>query len=138
MPDTSPRYVLGLPEMDEQHSYLYSLFDRIEQAPHVGNRTAAAALLDEIERYLMFHFESEELLMRRYGFPGFAQHQSDHETAGSRLVQFNYDFERGALNPAALKIFLTGWLMEHSEKADSEYVAWIRKCREQLDRALTT
>lgn len=33
------------------------------------------------------------------------------------------------LNPAALKIFLTGWLMEHSSISDSMYVKWIMKCR---------
>jgi hemerythrin-like metal-binding protein len=134
MPDASPRFILGLPEMDAQHDYLYSLFDEIEQAPHATNRESMAALISEIERYISFHFESEELLMRRYGFPGFAQHQSDHELACGRFVQFQNDFETGSLNPAALRIFLTGWLMEHSETSDSQYAVWIKGKRAEVGR----
>ena len=29
------RFLLGLPDMDEQHRYLYELFDRLEPAPAV-------------------------------------------------------------------------------------------------------
>jgi hemerythrin len=129
------RHILGLPEMDEQHNYLYSLFDRIEQSPHVTNTTCTKALLEEIERYVLFHFASEEQLMRLYGFPGFATHQSDHESAGAKLVQFMDEFEAGRLNPGALRIFLTGWLMEHSRISDSEYGTWVIKKRDEVDAA---
>jgi hemerythrin len=129
------RHCLGLPEMDEQHNYLYSLFDRIEKSPQVADKTATKALLEEIERYVLFHFASEEQLMRLYGFPGFAVHQSDHETAGAKLVQFMDDFDAGRLNPGALRIFLTGWLMEHSKLSDSEYVAWVKKKRDEVNKA---
>ncbi len=126
------RFFLGLPEMDEQHTYLYGLFDRLERSDKVTNTQSTALLLAEIERYLLFHFESEEQLMRRYGFAGFAQHQSDHETAGAKLIRFMDDFNSGCLNPAALRIFLTGWLMEHSRISDSAYAAWVKECRKKV------
>lgn|GEM_PF-654475 len=131
------RFSLGLPEMDEQHIYLYSLFDRLEQSDKVTNNESTALLLAEIERYLLFHFESEEQLMRRYGFAGFAQHQSDHETAGAKLVRFMNDFDSGCLNPAALRIFLTGWLMEHSRISDSAYAEWVKECRKKVEEAIS-
>jgi hemerythrin len=131
------RFSLGLPEMDEQHTYLYSLFDRLEQSDKVTNNKSTALLLAEIERYLLFHFESEEQLMRRYGFAGFAQHQSDHETAGAKLVQFMNDFIGGCLNPAALRTFLTGWLMEHSRISDSAYAEWVQECRKKVEEAIS-
>ena len=127
--DTQKRHILNLPEMDSQHGYLYSLFDRIESGREVTERERMATLLEEIERYVNFHFTSEEHLMRLYGVPGFAVHQSDHETAAAKLVQFMDDFEAGRLNPAALRIFLTGWLMEHSQTADEEYARWIAQRR---------
>lgn len=116
--------------MDEQHKYLYSLFDRIEQSVEVSNQPRMKALIDEIERYLLFHFTSEEYLMRMYDYPSFAAHQSEHETAGARLVRFLDDFGANCLNPAALRIFLTGWLMEHSEICDSDYVKLVLGKRE--------
>jgi hemerythrin len=122
--------VLGLPEMDSQHEYLYSLFCRIEHSSRVTDKGKTKQLLREIEGYLLFHFDCEEHLMRHYAFPGFDVHQSDHETAGAKLMQFLDDFDADRLNPAALGIFLTGWLMEHSRVSDSEYAEWIKKCRE--------
>jgi hemerythrin len=130
MESLTDRHILGLPEMDTQHEYLYSLFDRIEA---VGQQERMKALLAEIERYLLFHFECEERLMRMYEFPGFGVHQSDHEQAGKRLVAFLDDFDNNRLNPAALRIFLTGWLMEHSRISDSEYVKMVIGERKKME-----
>jgi len=44
---------LGLPEMDAQHAYLYSLFDRIEPAGKTGDNDIMKILLLEIEGYLL-------------------------------------------------------------------------------------
>jgi hemerythrin len=129
---TSDRHVLGLPEMDTQHEYLYSLFDTIEAVATGGGRDGLRNLLKEIERYLVFHFECEERLMRMYDFAGFAVHQGDHEQAGNKLVAFLDDFESNRLNPAALRIFFTGWLMEHSRISDSEYVKKVREERAKI------
>lgn len=129
MDNSGPRYVLGLADMDSQHEYLYSLFDRIEQKTTIVNTEALKPLLKEIERYVLFHFASEEHLMRAYQAPNFAVHQSDHEQAGAKLAQFLDDFDAGRLNPAALKIWLTGWLMEHSRISDAEYARWIKAAR---------
>jgi hemerythrin-like metal-binding protein len=119
------RYILGFPEMDVQHDYCYRLFDMIDLVASGNDNKKFGRLLHEIERYLMFHFECEEHLMKMYGAPGFAVHQTDHENAGRRLVGFLDDFDAGTLNPVHLSIFLTGWLMEHSATADREYVSWI-------------
>jgi hemerythrin len=122
----------GLPEMDEQHRYLFTLFDRIEQSSTVTDPAAFAALLAEIEGYLLFHFDSEEHLMWHYRFPRFSLHQSEHEAASARFVRFLDDFEARRLNPGALRIFLRGWLLEHGTASDRKYAAWIMDCREKL------
>ena len=129
MPISDPKPLLGLPEIDEQHAYLYKLFDAIEHSSTVADHAATKALLCEIEGYLLFHFDSEELLMRHYHFPHFSMHQSDHEAGAARYVRFMDDFDNNRLNPGALRIFLTGWLMEHTASCDSEYAAWVKKCR---------
>ncbi len=129
MIDFHPRHILGIPEMDEQHRYLYSLFDRIEDGTTVNDPGTCGSLLKEIEGYLLFHFDCEEHLIRLYNAPGFAVHQTEHEQAGARLVRFLDDFESGCLNPARLRFFLSGWLAEHSLLCDEQYAAAIRKIR---------
>jgi hemerythrin len=123
------RFILDFPEMDAQHDYLYDLFDLIEPFSAVVNHAATKALLAEIERSIMFHFSCEERLMRAYNFPNFAVHQSDHEQAEARLLEFIEDFEANQLNPSALRKFLANWLWEHSSASDVEYVAWVKKRR---------
>lgn len=123
------RHILNVPEMDLQHQYLYSLFDRIEDNATVSNKEETARLLKEIEGYLLFHFNSEEHLIRLYGAPGFAAHQTEHEQAGGRLVGFLEDFESGSLNPARLRFVLSNWLAEHALLCDEQYAKVIRKIR---------
>ena len=123
------RHVLGIPEMDTQHAWLYSLFDKLEYTPRVHDAAFMGMLLDEIQAYVLFHFTCEEHLIRMYQAPGFAAHQSDHETAAHKLIAFLEDFEAARLNPARLRIFLTGWLMEHSRSSDEEYARHIRSLR---------
>jgi hemerythrin len=126
------RHSLDFPEMDVQHDYLYMLFDRIENASKVTDKTATGKLLLEIEHYLLFHFASEEHLIRMYNVPTFTVHRSDHEQAGERFSIFIDDFEAEKLNPSNLKDFLFGWLTEHARTSDSEYVSWIKKYRSAL------
>lgn len=123
---------LGLPEMDAQHEWLFALFDKIEPTAGTGRTEAMRKLLREIEGYLLFHFASEEHLMRHYAFPGFDLHQTDHEAAGAKLVRFLDDFDAGRLQPAALRIFLSGWLAEHAAAGDTRYAAWIKDRRKDL------
>jgi len=137
MSEHEPRPNLSLPEMEAQHAYLYGLFDRIPLTTRVEDPSRMKALLEEIERYVLFHFTSEETLMRRYGLPGFGSHQTDHENAGARLVTFLDDFDAGTLNPAALRTFLTGWLMQHTVDCDQAYVAWILEKRRELEGGAT-
>jgi hemerythrin len=132
MSDPANRYVLNFPEMDEQHSYLYELFDTIEPCSLSGNTDAMKTLLVEIEKYLLYHFTCEEHLMRMYNFPGFAVHQSDHEQAGNRYVEFMDSFFAGTFNAAAARSFLAGWLSEHSWMSDKLYVAWIQNQRNTI------
>jgi len=129
--DSNERYTLELPEMEEQHRYLYWLFDHIEPM-YREKPESMKKLLREIEHYLSFHFTSEEHFMRMYEFPQFAAHQTDHENAATKFIQFLDDFESGHFYPAKMRIFLTGWLMEHSSISDVQYVEWIKKRRAEI------
>jgi hemerythrin-like metal-binding protein len=134
MNGSEARHVLGFEEMDVQHQYLYGLFDSIEYSSEVEDMEKMRFVLQEIERYLNFHCSSEEHLMRLYDAPFFSVHQSDHEAVATKFIQYMDDFDAGRLNPASLRIFLTGWLMEHSRTSDSQYVKYIQDYRQNLGK----
>jgi hemerythrin len=119
-------YILGLPEMDAQHSYLYELFGRLDLCAN------SARLLAEIDRYLEFHFSSEEHLMRSYGFPGYAGHKADHERVADVFVSYCDNVAAETMTTGAVKAHLHNWLTEHGRSADAEYAAWIRERRIEI------
>jgi hemerythrin len=123
------RHILGVPEMDEQHRYLYSLFARIEETDTVLDPISTSHLLNEIEGYLLFHFTSEEHLIRMYQAPGYTVHKADHEQTGERFISFLEELEKGTLNPLKLKWFLISWLNDHAKTIDEEYARHIKQKR---------
>ncbi|KMQ49802.1 Methyl-accepting chemotaxis protein [Chitinispirillum alkaliphilum] len=126
---------LGLPEMDEQHHYLYNIFNLVPEDNVVKDPKKMSSILDEIERYLNFHFTSEEHFMRMYDYPEFSSHQSDHELAASKLVGYMDQLNTENFKPASLRKFLFSWLYEHSISSDMKYVKWIEKVRGELTAA---
>jgi len=120
------RPILGIPEMDAQHDYLYTLFDRLTADI---SRDKMSELLDEIAGYLDFHITSEEHLIRHYKVPGFSVHQADHVSAAQTFLKYMEAFEQGTMNPARLQNAMTGWLGEHSLGSDMEYADFIRDIR---------
>lgn len=126
MQESQTKHRLCIPEMDAQHDYLYTLFDRILSTP---SKEGMATLLHEIEGYLDFHFTSEEHLIRHYNIPGFAAHQADHEQAAEAFFKHVTAFEHGTMNPARMRNAMTGWLNEHSESTDMQYAVIIQGIR---------
>lgn len=125
--------MLDFPEMDTQHDYLFFLYEKLlEFKDNQSNRSKLKNILDEIERYLLFHFTCEENLMRTYNYSGFAVHQGDHENSARKFISFLDDFEANRLNVFALYTFLRGWLEEHCIQSDTEYVKWINSKRESV------
>ncbi len=128
MSKSATRPKLDIPEMDAQHAYLYSLFDRIDEEM---SREDMASLLEEIEGYLDFHMSSEEHLIRLYKVPGFEVHQTDHHQAAEAFIKHTRGFDDGSFNPARLRNAMTGWLAEHSASADMEYAEKIKAYRKE-------
>ena len=129
MNELNKRPILGIPEMDAQHDYLYQLFDKLESDL---SHEQMASLLDEIAGYLDFHITSEEHLIRHYKVLGFSAHQSDHELVAQSFLKHLDAFERGEMNPARLRNSMIGWLSEHSDTSDMEYADFIKKIRQDI------
>jgi len=109
------RYSLGQPQTDSDHQALFRLAEQLYDA--VKNGAAQDQLdgyLARLESYARFHFEDEEALMRRIGFPELAQHRQEHQEFLARLSSLESLFRSGSahLDEATLE-FLGGWLERH-------------------------
>ncbi|MFN3406289.1 MAG: bacteriohemerythrin [Caldimicrobium sp.] len=119
----SDRLSTGVKEADEQHKKLVSLVNELYDAMKAGKgKEVIDKCLDELVKYAGYHFNTEETLMSKYGFPELAQHKKEHEAFKGKIKEF---LDKKAKGEATLSIeimtFLKDWLVKHIMGTDKKY-----------------
>ena len=112
----STAHETGLREIDEQHTTLMSLLNALVGAPR--DETDHAAALDELLRYTMFHFATEERLMRTWCYGGAAAHHDLHRRLLDDLRDLRLDGTKMSIGLIAR--YLREWLLRHIDGADRD------------------
>lgn len=118
---------LNLAEIDRQHQNLTRIIQDLQHAVNAkrGNEIIGAVLA-EVVTHTIYHFEAEENLMQRHGFPGIEAHRVEHNAMTLKLLHFQQENEAGKPDAAeSLLKLLRDWLEEHTLKRDKEYVQFI-------------
>jgi hemerythrin len=109
------KHSVGLPEIDADHRALFRIAEQLYE--NIENGTAQDNLdgyLARLDSYAKFHFETEENLMRRTLFPGYAQHRREHESFAARISNLKRLARSGSADRAeALMDFLRNWIEQH-------------------------
>ena len=112
---------LGIPIIDEQHrgavATINSLFYFMQED---RGMEALRPTLSVLEQYTKIHFETEEEIMKREGYPDFEAHVLLHRD----LVKQMAEVMRQAITQSDPKIvlaFLKDWWMDHINKQDRKY-----------------
>ncbi len=122
------KYSVGIPEIDLQHRFFFLLIERLDtlinqrcEKIHISN------LMDELAKYAVFHFASEENRMLITQYDGLYLHKVSHLELIQQLnnVKVRFDF----LNSGTETIvpFLTDWLINHTTLKDLEFGDYLRK-----------
>ena len=120
---------IGVRAMDDQHGILMDTLNELRLALVRG--LARETFHETLGRFLLFsrqHFESEERLLQRFGYPGIERHREHHARllekvrASARRIQAS---EAPSLQP--LLQLLLGWYQEHIETADRGYGPWLNQ-----------
>lgn len=109
----------GYPEIDEQHRKLIDLANRLNEAMQRGEaRSEIGAVLEDLIKYTTFHFEFEENLMKKAGYPELFQHQQEHKKLVNDVLARKARFDSGSALSSELLSFLRDWLVNHIMKTD--------------------
>ncbi|MFN4132358.1 MAG: bacteriohemerythrin [Caldimicrobium sp.] len=105
----------GVKEADEQHKKLVNLVNDLYNAMKQGKgREVIDKTLDELVKYAGYHFNTEETLMTKYGYPELANHKREHENFKAKIKEF---MDKKAKGEATLSIevmnFFKEWLVKH-------------------------
>ncbi|MGE4279213.1 MAG: bacteriohemerythrin [Magnetospirillum sp.] len=126
-------YELGVPAMDSDHR------DLMEMCNHflflVQNHTPAAQLSDCLDRLILrtrAHFQAEERMLDRHGYPALAVHKSEHERLIRDAENLSAAIRHGNDDKSLEDIvaetsdFLRSWLLEHIRQNDRPYKPFLR------------
>jgi hemerythrin len=113
-------YAVGVGQIDVEHKQLFVLAERLHRAMLEG--TGKAILLDLLARlvdYTWYHFAHEEQLMEQIQYPGYRQHQQEHEELRARVLEKN---DRAVAGEVTMTIgvaqFLMEWVKNHIIASD--------------------
>ncbi len=115
-------YAIGDVEIDKQHRQLFRLANEFLAAE---DKAAQAVCAMHFYRYTREHFEYEENLMRRHGFPGLAEHVEGHNALIARLNQVGSGIEDGSLDRQELEDFIRDWAQHHIPVEDFRLSAYL-------------
>lgn len=123
---------IGYFSVDEQHKeILDTVYDVCQAVERNKPREDVLIVLGTLESYLTTHFEMEESIMLRRGYPKYKQHKSEHE-------QFTKEFEnlKSSLQEYTnavkwsgideMKGFLIDWNINHIKTSDRDFGNFIR------------
>jgi hemerythrin-like metal-binding protein len=121
-------YSVGVEQIDADHKQLFGMLNRVVHV--VGDRQdldAAHAILDELLDYTIYHFNHEEILLKRAGYPGFEEHRAIHDRLVRKLVVFTRDFRQQSLEAVDVANFLINWLLKNVLQQDAQFAPHFRE-----------
>ena len=115
-------YMVGHPRIDQQHAYLFELYNLIAEAFESGlGHGVLEPALQELLTYAYYHFREEEQLMERLGYRGLAAHRRSHQRLIAEVKVLITDFRDGQpVRLYELLALVRDWLIDHILQEDMQ------------------
>jgi len=120
----------GIPVIDDQHKRIVAFINELNDALETGNAEETNHVMEGLLNYTVTHFEFEEELQEKAGYPFLKAHRRIHEIFMKKVATIR---ERGNdgenIAPELLKL-LKGWLASHIKGEDRDYVESVKTITE--------
>jgi len=122
-------YKLHSADIDAQHEQAFALAMELRATLGSGQENGVSDILGRMVGHFRDHFESEEKLMMRIGFPGLVEHKKLHRAMMTRLEKLASDSRTGlASDSREMMEFLRDWL-SHQTGTDMAMLPFITGSR---------
>ena len=130
-------YVVGIPEIDEQHETFFDMLAKIgDVVPDLykplddDEVDDLADVLDELREYAMMHFRSEESYMREVDYPEFSQQKKAHNRFITDVIRMEAELMNGSAVPAIkVRNFMHDWFRDHILSMDKTFAEFYKKTK---------
>jgi hemerythrin len=128
---------VGIPVIDDQHKRIVAFINELNDALETGNAEETNHVMEGLLNYTVTHFEFEEELQEKSGYPYLKAHRRIHEIFMKKVASIR---ERGTqgedIAPELLRL-LKSWLASHIKGEDRDYVESVKTITESADREAT-
>ncbi|NGZ06701.1 MAG: bacteriohemerythrin [Magnetococcales bacterium] len=114
-------------EMDTHHKRLVEIANAILEILHSGeDRGSLENAFESLVDYTEYHFEAEERLMARYGYPELPRHQEKHRQLVRQVLEFRANVQQiTTLRQVDFNGFFVQWLIRHIHNEDRQYSTYL-------------
>jgi hemerythrin-like metal-binding protein len=118
----NPALEVGVKEIDAQHKRLVDLVNQLNDAMRLGQgRDKIGPVLNELVRYTVSHFATEERFMDAHRYALSANHKAEHKKLLEDVGAFKAKFDSGNANLSIEVLqFLRDWLSKHIMGTDKK------------------
>jgi hemerythrin-like metal-binding protein len=120
-------YEVGNEDIDIQHIYFYRLIKRLQLASlNKKNPRYLELLIEELEKYAIFHFASEINIAIENHLSDVDAHAKLHEALLKKLKSYKSDVLRGEMKVEDFLQFVLKWFMSHTCYEDGRFFGSVK------------
>jgi len=115
---------VGVKVLDEDHKKLVAMINELHEGLKAGHgKDVLGKILDGLVSYTKFHFQREQQLFARTGYPEAEAHKKLHDDLTKQVLDVQSKFKSGAVTCLSLDVmeFLKNWLTNHIQGTDKKY-----------------
>ena len=119
----SDKYSVNNFLIDSQHKRLVSMINLMHESMKEGKgKETLQKILNDLVGYTKEHFLTEEAMMKKANYPGYAAHKTEHDKLTEKAVDLQKSYADGKA-PLTMDVlnFLKNWLTNHIEGTDKKY-----------------
>jgi methyl-accepting chemotaxis protein/hemerythrin len=123
-------YSVNISELDHHHQQLFDILNRLFTLMAEGAEDRPIIrIIDELLDYTHYHFEEEEKIMLKMGYPDLVAHQRLHQAFIQQMKDFHVEADSGMAIFVATKIANLGleWLKQHILTVDHKYAEFMKE-----------
>ncbi len=115
--------------IDSQHKRMVGMINELYDAMNsYRGETILGKLLIRLEHYTHYHFDTEEQYFKKYEYPEFAVHKSQHDLLRSQIAELEERYEKGdKMLSVKVMDLLKDWLADHIMKSDRKFGSFLNE-----------
>ncbi len=122
-------YTVRIDELDDQNKQILKTINSISECANLSVRSGKISdILNELTIHARKHFQMEETLLEKHGYPELSHQKEEHKAFRIKIVALCEDtMQRKESVPADIQEFLNDWWTNHILKSDLKYHSFFKR-----------